>query len=134
MLVEILVCLIFKWLKFSFFGNLGKVVIWAGNLKGSDMSWEFDSPIYMPVDEFFVETIELYIKSSQGSQLLFENGTTICVLYLRKVWIKISASHYTTLGKCTWFDWKKCKQQSCKDTARHKFVPLGIGVLLPWRM
>ncbi len=51
---------------------------------GGDMSWEFDSPIYMPVNQSFVETIELYINSGQGNQLSFENGTSTCVLHLRK--------------------------------------------------
>ena len=52
--------------------------------KGGDMKWEFDSPIYMPVNQSFVETIELYIKSGQGNQLSFESGTSTCVLHLRK--------------------------------------------------
>ncbi len=51
---------------------------------GSNMSWEFDSPIYMPVNQPFVETIEIYINSGQGSQLSFESGTSTCILHLRQ--------------------------------------------------
>ncbi len=45
-------------------------------------SWVFDSPVYLPVNQTFLETLEIYITDGSGKALSFQSGTSHCSLHL----------------------------------------------------
>jgi hypothetical protein len=46
--------------------------------------WNFDPPSYIPVTQNFIETVEIYITDIDGFRPSFTEGTSTCVLHLRK--------------------------------------------------
>ncbi len=44
--------------------------------------WNFDPPTYLPVNQNFIETLEILITNMDGTTPSFKNGASICVVHL----------------------------------------------------
>ena len=51
---------------------------------GARMAWEYDPPTYIPVTQSFIESVEIHITGKDGFTPSFTEGSTLCVLHLRR--------------------------------------------------
>ena len=58
------------------------VLRYIARQKPKDVSWTFENPMYLSVNQTFVESLEINITDGEGNPLSFQSGTLVCVLHL----------------------------------------------------
>ena len=50
--------------------------------KKKEKSWIFDNPTYLPVNQTFLESIEIYITQGNNVPASFQSGTAVCTVHI----------------------------------------------------